>query len=435
VRNISSHVLNLASRPVFPESAVPSTGQARLKIRFVGRLAAEMSSAAPPPSRLSMGFVSACARPLRSSVLFSGRRLLCERTRGRYARRPLGSAFRYPKCALASYAEMLATKTSNVAHLETDALIADVRLSLDSGKDVPECQIQEMVVHLGDSRGMARLGLVDSFGLIGSDAVSNLLLGLKNCPNPVVRRSCGKALAKIGDPSATDALLETLVNDDDTVTRSSAAGALAKMGISAIPKLLAVISSPDFSMTAKGHAAWAIAFMQGAASEALFGRAEDSNADVRLAVISALGAVAIGDALPSMGSGFGADDWVESAGNSSDAAETVVSVEASQRDRAIALTSRALDDECPQVRAEAATALANASVVSEAPRIAKLLFERDVELRRTAALALMKLGHMESGPTLEAFANDETEPESFRNVARFAANALSRAREAEGDER
>lgn len=331
---------------------------------------------------------------------------------------------------------MLATRTTDVCHSETDALTANVRLSLDEGEVVAASEIEEMVLHLGDSRGMARLGLVDSFGRVGSAAVESLLVGLRDCPNPVVRRSCGKALAKIGDPAATDVLIDTLLGDEDTVTRSSAAGALAKMGTTAVPKLLAVISSSDSTMTAKGHATWAIAFMQGEASEALFARANDPNADVRLAVVSALGAVAIGDALPSMGTAFTADDWVESREEDEGGVEfgNNSSVVDARRDRAISLMSRALDDECFQVRAEAATALANASIGTESPRIAQFLLMKDLELRRTAALALMKLGHVESAPTLRAYAEDENEPDSFRNVARLAANALSRTDEAPVDE-
>lgn len=260
---------------------------------------------------------------------------------------------------------------------------------------------------------MARLALVEAFGRVGPTAVPTLLKGLSDCPNPVVRRSCGKALAKVGDSRATDGLLHALVHDDDTVTRSSAAGALAHMGGVAVPRLLELISDPTVSMTAKGHAAWAVSFMQGDAGAALFESLQHPNRDVRIAVVSALGAVAIGDALPAMG-GASADDWGEGEGKRE------------IRQRAITAMRTALGDENAEVRAEAATALANAGCVEEVGRIAKMLSDADAELRRCAALALMKLGDPCVVAQLREKERDENEVESVRSVARLAANVLER---------
>lgn len=278
--------------------------------------------------------------------------------------------------------------------------------------------IDDMVLHLGDSRGLARLALVDNFGRIGSAAVPALLNALATSPNPVVRRSSGKALAKIGDSSATDALLHALVHDDDTVTRSSAAGALARMGATAVPALLKLIADPNTNMTAKGHAAWAVAFMQGDAATELFDQLASDNDDVRVAVVNALGAVAIGDALPAM-SGASVDDWSTGSENTADNTKYV-------RARAIACLSAALDDSAAEVRAEAVTALANAVCIKEAPRIAQLLDDDDPETRRCAALSLMKLGDTSFIAELEAKSNDESEPDNVRNVAELAANTLKR---------
>lgn len=273
-----------------------------------------------------------------------------------------------------------------------------------------------MVIHLADTRGMARLALVEAFGRIGPTAVPTLLKGLSDCPNPVVRRSCGKALAKIGDPRAIDGLLYALVHDDDTVTRSSAAGALARMGSVAVPRLLALISNPIVSMTAKGHAAWAISFMQGDAGAALFESLQHPNRDVRIAVVSALGAVAIGDALPAMG-GASDDDWGEGDGKRE------------MRERAVVAMRTALGDENAEVRAEAATALANAGCVEEVGRIADMLSDADAELRRCAALALLKLGDPCVVAQLRERERDENEVQSVRSVARLAANTLERVAE------
>lgn len=307
----------------------------------------------------------------------------------------------------------------DVSPSETDTLIATVQSLLASGENVASF-IPPMIAHLADTRGMSRLSLVDAFGVIGPSAVPALLTSLATSPNPVIRRSSAKALAKIADPSATDLLIETLLNDKDMVTRSSAAGALARMGVTAVPKLLAVVSS-DANMTAKGHASWAISFMQGAASEALFPRADDADPNVRLAVVSALCAVAIGNALPSMAGDIREEGWGPEELGAGEPGND------GRRGRALEVLSRALDDVSLEVRGEAATGLANAGVRDASPRIAALLKLEDLELRRTAALALMKLGYVESEPELRFYADDEAEPESFRAVARLVANALARS--------
>jgi bilin biosynthesis protein len=321
----------------------------------------------------------------------------------------------------ANYDEKLAQLTCDIDHDTTDRLVSFVESKLDSGEAVGAAELEELVVHLGDSRGMSRLALVEAFGRVGSPAVGVLLTGLKTCPNPVVRRSCAKALAKIGDDAATDTLIETLLSDEDSVTRASSAGALAKMGSSAVPKLLALISSPESGMTAQGHAAWAISFMQGTASKALFHRAQDPSPNVRLAVISAMGSIAIGNALPTLSGDDGADDWI------SDALDEKEVDLSEQRERAISILCSGLDDENAEVRGEAATALANVGVHHVCPKILTFLDDDDLELRRTAALAIMKLGYTDGISRLEELANDDSESSSVRNVARLAAKNLARA--------
>lgn len=296
--------------------------------------------------------------------------------------------------------------------------------------------IDNMVRHLGDSRGLARLGLVDMFGRIGSPAVPSLLAYLQHSPNPVIRRSCGKALAKIGDSAATPILLDTLVHDEDTVTRSSAAGALAKMGAAALLPLLDLLADPNVGMTPKGHAAWALAFMQDDKEVAtmLLEQLRNDNVDVRIAVVNALGTVALGDALPSM-AGNSVDDWdddddddnpqlSDSSLHDDDAEESEVSADV--KSKAVKAISVMLGDNDPQVRAEAATALANASCIEAAPKIAKMLNDSDFEARRCAAMSLMKLGDTSFINALERACEAEGEVEQVKSVARLAANTLRR---------
>ena len=189
------------------------------------------------------------------------------------------------------------------------------------------------------------------------------------------------------------------------------------MGSDAIPEILELISNPNVSTTAKGHAAWAIAFMKDS-SEALMEGLRHPNVDVRTAVVSALGALAIGDALPAMGSGA-EDDW----------GETDVNVRARAEDA----LKQALGDDEPAVKAEAATALANAGCVQETERIARLLNDDDVELRRSAALALMKLGDTSFVPVLRQRHTDENEDDGVRSVCKLAADSLERYASDEDD--
>lgn len=325
-----------------------------------------------------------------------------------------------PRC---SYAADLQTRAVDISPAETDELVASVNEALSRNVGIAREQLEDMVVHLADSRGMSRLALVEAFGSIGSSAVPILIQGLRECPNPVVRRSCGKALAKIGDSVATDTLIHTLLYDDDTVTRSSAAGALAKMGVSAVPKLIEVIAGPG-NMTAKGHAAWAIAFMQGEAADALLTSAQHPNADVRLAVVSALGGVLLGDALPAMGEGA-VDDWADDDGEQ-DARDKV-------KKSAQAALVKALTDSSAEVRAEAVTALANSGATDYATDVAAILNDNDPETRRAAALGLMKIGDESIVPLLRKRIDDQDEVDSVRSVAELAVRTLQRGSESADD--
>ena len=334
-------------------------------------------------------------------------------TRPRNYQSPTRRRFSLP---LATYTADLQTRTTDIDPNTTDELLSSLHPNLQSDPSlIPLSTLEQMVIHLADPRGMSRLSLVEAFGVIGSRALPLLLQGLSECPNPVVRRSCGKALAKIADSRATHPLLNTLLNDPDTVTRSSAAGALARMGEPAIEPLIQLLSDSNVSMTAKGHAAWAMAFMQGDAAQALLKSLQHPVVDVRVAVVSALGSVALGDALPSVNSYADGDEW-----NDEDEGYQEL------KELAIKAIEQALNDSAPQVKAEAATALANCHCTNQAPVIAEFLKDQDMELRRSAALALLKMGDVAYIPVLQERVDDDTEEDSVRSVARLAVTALER---------
>lgn len=270
-------------------------------------------------------------------------------------------------------------------------------------------------MHLADSRGMARLNLVNAFGKIGVSATPYLLQGLTTCPNPVVRRSCGKALAQIGDVSGTMPLINVLLHDSDTVARASAAGALAKIGKEAIPALLKVLADDSVNMSAKGHAAWALAYMRDT-QDALLDVVDHPSDDVRLAVVSALGSVLLGDALPIMNNSAETEELPE-------ALENLACVEK-------ALLA-ALKDKSGTVRAEAVNALASASGKKYVREVCELLDDGSAETRRAAALGLMKIGDVSVLGDLRKRVEDSTEDEQVRSVARLALKALERLEEEE----
>ena len=259
---------------------------------------------------------------------------------------------------------------------QTDRLLAQIDAQLATGTfDSSDSQLlQRLVAALADDRGMVRFGFVEAFGKIGKPMVPFLLAGLKH-PNPVVRRSAGKGLAKIGDPQAIGTLIEALLYDDDTVARSSAAGALAKMGASAVTALLEVLAG-DYPETAKGHAAWAISFIGPSAREELYRARDSDSADVRTAVVSAIGNIVQAET----------DDC---------AARTL-------RDRALKLLLAALTDSSEQVRAEAATTLGSVGHQPAVTQLINLLADDSSEVRKAAALALGKIGDVAAIAPLQA---------------------------------
>ncbi|MEB3831107.1 HEAT repeat domain-containing protein [Phormidium sp. CCY1219] len=268
---------------------------------------------------------------------------------------------------------------------QTDRLLETINEQLAEGNfDRTDAKLlQQMVSALADSRGMTRLGLVEAFGIIGEAAAPFLMDGLANHPNPVVRRSCGKALAKISYPGAIPILMDALLSDEDTVVRSSAAGALAKMGAPAVQALLDTLTA-DVSETAKGHAAWALAFMGESAREPLMAAIASDSVDVRCAVVSALGNIAQGQ----------------------------------QGDRALAKVLLALRDREAAVRVEAAAVLGQVGSPLGVSALIERLNDPSESVRRAAVLALGKIGDRSALEALQGKLTDERE--SVRQVAAIA---------------
>ncbi|MGK7891748.1 MAG: HEAT repeat domain-containing protein, partial [Leptolyngbyaceae cyanobacterium] len=228
--------------------------------------------------------------------------------------------------------------------------------TFDSSQD---SVFDDLIECLGDVRGMTRLRAATLLGEeIGTPATPFLTVALRDHPNVVVRRAAAKTLALIENPEAVPALLEALFQDDDTVVKGSVVGALARTGEVAAPELLSILRSPDNSESLKGHAAWALAFMGDAAENHLYEALSSDSPDVRAAVIGALAKL----------------------------------LQETPTSRGFVALVQALDDTDEEIQCEAMTALGNLGHQPATPRLITLLESERSQIRKSAALALMKMG-------------------------------------------
>ena len=276
---------------------------------------------------------------------------------------------------------------------ETDDLLQSVNDRIAQGTfEVNNHELlQRMVDSLADSRGMVRLGLVEALGKVGKPTTPFLVGGLSSNPNPVVRRSCAKALAIVADNNAVSSLIHSLLHDEDTVVRASSAGALARMGETAVTALLEIIGSPDSPATTKGQASWALSFIGTEAKELLYPAIHSDSPDVRVSVVAALGN----------------------------------QEEQLKGDReAVDLLIGAVKDNSPLVRAEAATALGRVAGADALEPLISCLEDVDDEVRKSVALRLMKIGEPRAIEFLQ-LALDREQSEPVGKVIQLAINQLN----------
>lgn len=272
---------------------------------------------------------------------------------------------------------------------EVDRLIRQVneQQAANAFDSTDRVTLKQLVESFADSRGMVRLRIAETLGEIGKPSVPELIEGLTHHSNPVVRRACAKTLTLIADPSSIPALIEALSKDEDTVVKGSSVGALARMGEASVPVLIEILASSEYPESTKGHAAWALAFIGAEAKEAIYREISSDSAAVRAAVIGAISNIAEGD----------------------------------PEERAFKILVNALDDSSVNVRSEAASALGKLTHQPAMPKLLESLHHEDGETRKSAALALMKMGDR---ATIEALQNAITqEPEE--RVQKAIALAIS----------
>lgn len=280
-----------------------------------------------------------------------------------------------------------------LSQAETDALLEKVeeQLSENSFNPDDENTIAQMVESMGDSRGMTRLKFAERLGIIGKPAVPFLLEALANHPNPVVRRASAKTLTLIADPSAVPNLIYSLLHDEDTVVQGSCIGALARTGEASVPELLKIIASPEQNETIKGHAGWALAFIGSQASEYLYQAIDSDSIDVRCAVVGALGSL----------------------------------VQEQEDEKALKILVNSLHDSEPIIRGEAAAILSKVNQPAVVSDLIPCLQDTNSEVRKAVALALMKIGDVNTIEPLERALNEETQ-ESIKPIFKLAITQINR---------
>ena len=255
---------------------------------------------------------------------------------------------------------------------QTDALLEVVtqQITLLTFDENDEDVLGRLVEALADPRDGVQERLAATFGEIGMAATGILVRGLREHPIAMARRGCGRSLAKIMDPFAVPGLILALVEDGDVRVKSAAASALVAIGPDAVSGLIEVVAGMgDTGVT--GHAAWALAHMDGEALPMLCGAIGSPIGAVRSAIVTAVGAII-------RGSGDRGDQC-----------------------GAVDLLLKGLDDVEAIVRLEAVNAIAGIGLGSAVLKVVELLEDEHEDVRRSAAIALGKLGDRRALAALE----------------------------------
>ena len=285
---------------------------------------------------------------------------------------------------------------------QTDALLEVVtqQITLLTFDEGDEEVLGRLVGALADPRDGVQERLAATFGEIGEAATGILVRGLREHPIAMARRGCGRSLAKIMDPFAVPGLILALVEDGDVRVKSAAASALVAIGPDAVSGLLDVVAGMgDTGVT--GHAAWALAHMDAGALPMLCGAIASPIGTVRSAIVTAVGAIVRG----SGDRGDRVSDW----------------------GGAVNLLLKGLDDVEAIVRLEAVNAIAGIGLGSAVLRVVELLGDEHEEVRRSAAIALGKLGDRRALEALER-SRVSDEASSVRVLAALAIAAILQER-------
>ena len=282
----------------------------------------------------------------------------------------------------------------------TDALVQKVNEEIDllSFNASDQDTLRQLVESFSDKRGLMRLRIAETLGQIGEPATPVLVDALANHPNEVVRRACAKTLTLIADPTAIPTLVNSFLTDSDTVVQGSSVGALARTGRPAAPELLKILEDSTHPETIKGHAAWALAFMGSEAKDLLLQALNSGSEAVRAAVVGAIAKVAQEETNPSN----------------------------------FDILINALSDQAEIVRCEAAAVLGNLAHQPALPSLLPLLAHPSTETRKSAVLAIMKIGQPDTVEALQTAMTEEAD-DSLKPIYNLAISQIQKKSLADDD--
>ena len=254
--------------------------------------------------------------------------------------------------------------------------------------------LRQMVSGLGDQRGALRLTFAQSLGAVGEIAVPILCESLKYNPNVVIRRASAKTLNIIGSEKALPNLLEAFQTDDDPVVQGSSAGAMSTIGAQSIEPLLQMLTQDNCSAFQVGLINLALGFIGSKAPEAFIKATQSENAEIRIAALGAL----------------------------------AEQIQTSRTETNVGILLNALKDQSAEVRAEAATMAGKSLEAEEYQCLTELLHDTDSQVRKNAALALMKMDGVQAIESLNNAVEKEKD-EQVKAVFKVATAQLARRME------
>ena len=293
------------------------------------------------------------------------------------------------------YPQRICNKEIVLTEAHASELAEEMKLGLQRGHllEIDDNRIKLLIAGLGDRRGLIRRTFAEALGFIGKPAVPALRHALLKHSNVIVRRASAKTLKLTGDRSALPDLYEALSKDQDPVVQGSAAGAMAIFGEEAVRYLFKVLVGPNSTAMQCGLASWSLSFIGAEASDALLEAAQSEKPKIKAAAIAALG------------------DQIQSLGDE-EAKHVVIS---------------SLNDPALEVRIEATKLLGklNDQESLARPLLIKQLSDKNVEVRKSAALSLMQIRSKDSIDDLQKIYIRERDIEVV-NIVKLAISQLSK---------
>ncbi|MEL7143860.1 MAG: HEAT repeat domain-containing protein [Cyanobacteria bacterium J06554_3] len=291
-------------------------------------------------------------------------------------------------------------KPAPLSQSDADVLIIETQSQLAAGTfdATDDALLHRLVEGFNDTRGMKRLAFAEILGQVGKPATPELIDGLSNHENPVVRRACAKTMTLIADRATIPTLVHSLLHDEDTVVQGSVVGALAVMGEEAAPVLLDIVSSSQYPDSSRGLATWGLSFVGVAGAKHLYEAIDSEKEEVRSAVVGALTSL----------------------------------VQENEDQQALGLIISGLSDKSAMVRSEAAAALGKLSNPDVVPHLTTRLHDVDSDVRKTAAMAMMKIGDGSAIAPLQSALSQESD-ESIQPVLQLAISQLQKKQDEEED--